>query len=230
MNRLKTLFVQFESDLGKHQVPAFRGAIIEKVGRENLLFHNHKSDQELYYGYPLIQYKSLHRKPALFCLGQGVDEIHKLFMHKSWDVHVNGEKLALKIERLDMNTVQMQVWEKQFAYRITDWLALKKENYLAFKALQTPAEKTAFLERILTANLLAFAKGIGWTVERKIELRIERVDREKLIRYKGIPLQAFDLSFSCNLYLPNFIGLGKSASHGFGTVRHIKKDNHHEPA
>jgi hypothetical protein len=224
MQKLKTLFVQFESDLGKHQVPAFRGAIIEKVGRDNLLFHNHKSDTEMIYSYPLIQYKSVYKKPALFCLGDGVDEIHKLFSHKSWDIMVNGEKLALKIDKLDLNSFNIQVWEKNFNYSITNWLALNGENYKKYKALKSLAERILMLENILKSNILSFAKGIEWKVDKPIVVSIQDIRQEKIIRYKGIPLQAYDIDFACNVFLPNHIGLGKSASHGFGMIKQQRKE------
>ena len=40
-----------------------------------------------------------------------------------------------------------------------------------------------------------------------------------------VPLLAFDVRFRCNVYLPNYLGLGKSASHGFGIVRHFQKQS-----
>jgi len=224
MRKLKTLFVQFESDLGKHQVPAFRGAIINKVGKENLLFHNHKSDSELIYSYPLIQYKSVYKKPALFCLGDGVDEIHKLFSHKNWDIIVNGEKLALKIDKLDLNSFNIQIWEKSFHYSIYNWLALNGDNYLKYKALNTLTARIVMLENILKSNILSFAKGIEWQVDKPIQLSIQNIRNEKIIRYKGVPLQAFDIDFACNVFLPTHIGLGKSASHGFGMIKQQRKE------
>lgn len=101
MKKLKTLFVQFDNELLAHQIPAFRGAIIEKVGRENLLFHQHKNDTEVLYQYPLIQYKSIGHKPSIFCLGDGADEMHKLFQFKKWDINLSGRPYELKIHRLD---------------------------------------------------------------------------------------------------------------------------------
>jgi hypothetical protein len=176
------------------------------------------------YSYPLIQYKSVYKKPALFCLGDGVDEIHKLFSHKSWDIMVNGEKLALKIDKLDLNSFNIQVWEKNFNYSITNWLALNGENYKKYKALKSLAERILMLENILKSNILSFAKGIEWKVDKPIVVSIQDIRQEKIIRYKGIPLQAYDIDFACNVFLPNHIGLGKSASHGFGMIKQQRKE------
>ena len=47
--------------------------------------------------------------------------------------------------------------------------------------------------------------------------------KAKNIKYKNTHLLAFNLDFSTNVFLPNYIGLGKGASHGYGMVR-MKKD------
>ncbi|MDO5760613.1 MAG: CRISPR-associated endonuclease Cas6 [Bacteroidota bacterium] len=39
-----------------------------------------------------------------------------------------------------------------------------------------------------------------------------------MVRNKNIKLMAFDLEFTSNLSLPNFIGVGKNASIGYGIV------------
>ncbi len=225
MKKIKTLFVQFDDSLASWQVPAFRGAVIEKVGRENLLFHQHNSDNGLIYQYPVIQYKSIQQKPSLLCIGEGVDEIHKFFGLRNWDVTINGEKHQLKIHRLDLNNFTINIWEKQFHYSIRNWLALNAENYQRYQSTGSLTERVALLERLLKGNILSFAKGIEWRIEREIKLQIQELKGEKVIRYKGIPLIAFDVYFTCNIFLPNYLGLGKSASHGFGIIRQFREPN-----
>jgi hypothetical protein len=223
MKKIKTLFVQFDDNLAAWQIPAFRGAIIEKVGRENFLFHQHNADNGLIYQYPVIQYKSIQQKPSLLCLGEGVDEIHKFFGLRNWDVVIQGEKHILKIHRLDLNNITVNVWEKRFNYSIQNWLALNAENYRRYQVLDNYPEKIQMLKRTLTGNMLSFAKGIEWRIDKPVQVQIQELKGEKVIRYKGIPLFAFDLNFNCNISLPNYLGLGKSASHGFGIVRQFRE-------
>jgi len=42
MNKLKYLKVLFEGEIAAHEIPAFRGAIAQKVGLGHILFHNHQ--------------------------------------------------------------------------------------------------------------------------------------------------------------------------------------------
>lgn len=218
MRSLPTLFVQFDNQLPAWQTPAFRGALIEKVGREHVAFHNHVGDAGLVYRYPIIQYKNISKRPSLFCVGQGVEEIHKLFGLRNWEITVAGEPHELKLERMDMQHVRLGVWDKNFSYRIREWLALNEENYKRYQQTESLIEKVALLERLLVGNILSFAKGVDWHVDRPLTVRLESIERQKIIRYKGVPLMAFDVSFQCNVFLPRYLGLGKSASHGFGVV------------
>lgn len=41
---------------------------------------------------------------------------------------------------------------------------------------------------------------------------------------KGVKLMAFDAEFKTNMSLPDYVGIGKNASIGFGVVTHICKD------
>lgn len=218
MKKLRTLLVKFENNLKPRDVPAFRGAVIEKVGREHLLFHHHIDDQQFLFRYPLIQYKSIYRQSAILCLGDGVDEIHKLFNKSTWEINLKGQKMDLAIDKLDLGNVMLNVWEKSYVYHLYNWFALSEKNYERFKTVNSQIDRIEMLEKILTGNLLSFAKGVDWHIEKEIKIRIDKVTRTKNLKFKNAYLLAFDLDFSSNVFLPNYIGLGKRASHGYGMV------------
>lgn len=217
MEKVKSLLVIFENQIKPSLVSAFRGAIIAKVGTENVAFHNHGA-KKLIYQYPCIQYKVISEKASLFCVGNGVDEIHNLFGLRNWDIQLHGQELVLKIHRLDLNTISLDVWDKIFPYQIRNWLALNGDNFKKYQQINGLAERIQFLERLLAGNILSFAKGVGWHIDKPIKIQIQELKKEKIIRYKGVPLMAFDVNFGCNVFLPNYLGLGKSASHGFGII------------
>jgi hypothetical protein len=72
---------------------------------------------------------------------------------------------------------------------------------------------------MLVGNLLSLAKGLGWHVENPIIANVQHLLRERKITYKNTPLIAFDVTFSTNVFLPDYIGLGKSSAMGYGVVR-----------
>jgi len=225
VKKIRILNVSFDNELKGYEIPAFRGAIIEKVGRENTLFHNHLANDAFLYKYPLIQYKTIGRKPALICIDFGVDEIHKLFEKRDWSINISDRWLDMKIENLYMNQFTMQVWDRLWDYSIVDWVALNAENYKKYMEIESLVQKISFLENILKGNILAFAKGIEWNVEKTIDLHITDLVRSHAVSMKGQKVLAFDLTFKTNVFLPNFIGLGKSVSLGFGTVKQMRNMN-----
>lgn len=222
--KIRTLHISFDTPVSPSKVSAFRGAIIEKAGRENLLFHNHLGNDKYVYKYPLIQYKVIRNQPSIYCLDAGVDHIHRLFEQKSWVINLLGEKVELKVDRLDLKTITLNVWDKSFHYTIANWQALNEENYKKYTKLESLKEKVEMLERILTGNILSFAKGIDWHIEQQVKINISDIKQEKVKRMKDIQVGAFDVAFSCNVFLPNYIGLGKGASTGFGVVKQIKNE------
>ncbi|MBK6329268.1 MAG: hypothetical protein IPF62_01645 [Bacteroidetes bacterium] len=67
---------------------------------------------------------------------------------------------------------------KSFHYSIYNWLALNGDNYLKYKALNTLTARIVMLENILKSNILSFAKGIEWQVDKPIQLSIQNIRNE----------------------------------------------------
>lgn len=219
---IKVLDIEFEQEIQPWEVPAFRGAVIETAGRSNILFHNHKQDKFVY-AYPLIQYKRINKKPHLVCIEEGVDEIHKFFENMQEGVFLNERAYELKIGNLSLDTFTMQVWDTAFHFHLNDWLPLNQNNYEKYNEIDDQNEKLQFLNKILTGNILSFAKGINWTIDKPIITKIDKIDRIKTLRIKGIPRVVFTVSFKTNVSLPQNIGLGKNSSLGYGIVRENRR-------
>jgi hypothetical protein len=215
--------VQFAADIDGWEIPAFRGAVIKKTGEQHITFHNHINDKEVIYRYPVIQYKRIGRNPALICVDFGVDEVHHFFNNRNLDIEISGRKLSLGVKNLQMNQFNLQVWEKTFTMHISQWLALNQENHAKYMATADELSRLALLESILKGNILSFAKGIGWDIDREISLRIDTIEKVRPVTFKEQKVLAFDVTFRTNVFLPDYLGLGKGVSLGFGTVRQMKK-------
>lgn len=220
--KLRTLLVTFENEIPPHQLTAFRGAVIEKVGRENTAFHNHVGQSTFVYSYPLIQYKNVFNQPAILCLDEGVEEIHKLFGKPNWIINLLNEKIELKVDRLDLKSVTLCLLDSDIPYHLYRWQALNENNYRAYNSLQSLSEKIQMLERILTGNILSFAKGIDWHIEKPVKVCISSMPHYRLYKMKDIQVAALDIDFSCNVALPDWLGLGKGVSKGYGVLRRKK--------
>lgn len=221
---LKFLSVQFEETIKANELPFFRGAVIEKVGRENDLFHNHVGDKAYLHRYPLIQYKRVQSRPTIVCMGAGVDEIHKIFENQDLTVRLGEREMMLKIHRLDLREFELKASDKMLAYHIQHWVGLNQRNYAHYQTLPTEAEQIVFLEKILTGNILGFAEGAGWHIEVPVVVRILPEIQIHTVRIKDQTLIGFSFMFYTNIFLPHFIGLGGKVALGFGVVGKVKKD------
>ena len=217
MKKIRVLNITFENEIKVWEVPAFRGAVIATSGKENTLFHNHIKD-EFRYSYPLIQYKRIGKKPHLVCIEDGVDEVHHFFENKQEGLKLGDRLYELKVEEINLNTFTMQVWDKSFNYFLQDWLPFNQSNYNEYKKLNSEIEQMEYLEKILIGNILSFAKGINWNVDKEIKVRIKDIVRTNMLSVKRVKREAFTLNFSSNILIPSYIGLGKNSSMGFGVV------------
>ncbi len=221
MKQIRVLTIIFEPEIKGNEIQLFRGAIINKVGKDCILFHNHKNDKVYNYRYPLIQYKRIRKHAAIVCIEEGVDEIYRLFNNSDLKINIGEEQKELKILKLEVNKYTMNIWDKHFNYKIFNWLALNTTNYKRYMELESAVEKIRLLEKILTANVLSFAKGINWSIpkDKKIDVKIKSVNKQKVVKYRDALLTSFDVDFITNVFLPEYISLGKAASHGFGSIR-----------
>ena len=223
MPKIRTLELIFDFELQPYEIPAFRGAIIDLVGRDHVAFHNHKGESGYFYHYPRIQYKVNRQYAAIFCLEDGIEELYDLFSKKNNHILFSGKRHKLSIRHISIANPLVQTWDRIFHYRIFSWLPLSQRNFKTYQEKESEVERLQMLEAVLKGNMLTFAKGINWQVERELSCKITRVIREKKIKHKAINMKAFDLEFSTNVYLPNQVGLGKGVSTGFGVVRHKRK-------
>ena len=80
--------------------------------------------------------------------------------------------------------------------------------------------KNSLLKKILIGNILSMSKSLGFIVEQEIKLKSINL-REKKVFLKGNPMLGFLGAFSVNFEIPDYWGIGKSVSRGFGAVRRV---------
>jgi hypothetical protein len=116
-----------------------------------------------------------------------------------------------------VNRYTLNTWQRLFNYRLHKWQPFNPDNYDKYRQLRGVAEKFAFLELLLKTQIQSFAKGVNWTIEQDIELKITHLVKEEWLQFKQHQkVLAFTLDFQSNLSLPDFIGVGGGAA-GAGT-------------
>ena len=222
---IRTLTVIFDTEIRYKEIPLFRGAVINSMGdKANLLYHNHTGDDTFRYSYPLIQYKCLGKKAAIVCIEEGADIIGQ-FLSENTGILLLGERVVkCDIGKVAPTKILVQVWKTSFTYHINRWLPLNTKNYRIYQETEGMIERIALLENILKANLLSMLKGLDIYLEDEINVKITDLSNSYIIYNKGVAMMAFNADFTCNLSIPNNLGIGKNASIGYGVV-HQNKDN-----
>jgi len=99
---------------------------------------------------------------------------------------------------------------------------LNEENYERYQRCEIWGKKKELLKKILIGNIISMSKGLGYTVPAPIKANIVKF-KEVPTSLKRNPMLGFLGSFSVNFEIPDYLGLGKSVSRGFGTVKRAKE-------
>lgn len=224
---LPYLRISFDSAIDGRDIPLFRGAVAKAAGWEHDLFHNH-TEEGYRYAYPLIQYKQVSGKPSIVCVGEGTQAISHFFQAgRPYDLRIGRRQVEMSIERLDARKHPLQIWDAPIRFHIRRWLPFSTESYAAYRSKTTEGERHALLESVLRGQMLAFAKGVAWTLppkeERPVECRLLHLSDPVRHTIRDARLLSFDATFETNLSLPNLIGLGRHVSIGYGVVSQARK-------
>lgn len=226
---IRTLTVFYDTEIRDTEIPLFRGAVLRSLGDQaNVLYHNHTGESTFRYSYPLIQYKRLNGKAAIVCVEEGADIIGQFLTQMPESVKLGDREKKLDISKAVPARIMVQTWQTAFRYHLSRWLPLNARNYLRYQSSEGLVDRVALLEDILKGNILSMLKGFGVHMEDEIKVKITNLSDSFLIYNKGVALMAFNADFTCNLSIPNFVGLGKNASIGCGVVwkdREKKSEN-----
>ncbi|WP_455584487.1 CRISPR-associated endonuclease Cas6 [Bacteroides sp.] len=223
-NRLPILIVLFENEIEPHEIPLFRGCVLHTIhGQADTLYHNHIG-KTFRYSYPLIQYKRVHKKAAIVCIGNGTEVVGQFLSERNFSFQLGERFIKMELENIIPKRITVQAWDSMFHYHIQRWLPLNSENYQKYKEIETLSDRISFLEKILIGNLLSFAKGINYHLDTQIKCNLTALSEPYQINYKETKLMAFNIDFKSNLSLPEFIGIGKNASIGYGILTNIKHE------
>jgi len=215
MCRLKT-----NKPLKKSQTPFLRGYILNKFGKEDYVeLHNH-SGNGFVYTYPKIQYKVIGGDAVLVGIREGINILGEIILNIR-ELNLKGEVYKVVNGYARVKFEEFGVADDMIKYKfISPWIALNERNYLKFKELDGNGRKE-LLERILIGNILSMSKYLDYTVDKKLEVEILEFN-DFVVKYKGNKFIGFWGEFLVNFNIPNYLGIGRKVSKGFGSVVRIE--------
>ena len=183
------------------------------------VLHNHYEDGRFRYRYPEIQYKVIKKIPTLIGINEGADLLPKLFL-KIKNININGQQFPVTAKNIECKAVETGFSNSLHEYEFTTlWMALNQQNYPKYQNLKSAKEKQEMLNSILVGHILSFFRNTGIELGPNERLMAKVDLREKSTRFKENKMIAFSGKFIVNALLPDEIGLGKSVSRGFGTIK-----------
>lgn len=211
------LSLTLASNLNKNDAQKIRG-YLGNLFWDNSYAHQHKLDGSLIYRYPCVQYKVIDDSCLLIGFNEGLGIIKKTFFDLR-RINLDGKWQEILNKGLESYFMIFSIISKQKQYTfINPWLALNEENHRKYYNLVSWEEKKALLEKILTGNILSMSKSLGYTVPEPIKSNILKI-KEVSTSLKSTPMIGFLGEFSVNFEIPDYWGIGKSVSRGFGTVK-----------
>lgn len=191
-----------------------RGFFATKFNEYNLL-HQHNADKFIY-RYPMVQYKKIDKTPTVIGVNEGAEVLKEIY--DEYDkITLNGNEYEIVERGITYKKEDFGISEKLIKYEfVTPWFALNQENYRKYLSWDKE-QQTELLNRNLVGNVLSMSKSLDYQVPEKIKCHTELQERSSSL--KGNEIIVFRGSFVTNFQIPDYLGLGKSVSRGFGTVK-----------
>jgi len=197
-----------------HKLRGYFGNLFKE---QSPLLHNHLESGEQLYQYPMVQYKVLQGVPTLVGLNKGAELLIQLFLNIK-NLVIDSKSYPVLQKNIESRQVTIGLSNDLHAYRFeTLWMALNQQNYATYMQ-EDAAQQSHHLKRVLIGNILSFYKAMDLRVPDTIMANLQ-VSAQKETGFKNNTMLAFEATFVTNALLPSFIGLGKSVSRGFGTIR-----------
>jgi hypothetical protein len=226
---VKILDLIFKTDKPiEESATQLRGYLGLRFQNHVALHHHASSGQEarLLYEYPKIQYYITRDLAILLAIGKKNIALLK-------EIVMNVKKFYLGNNVYEIREINAHYREEEFgisngkdmiryAFQ-SPWLALNEDNYVKFKTASI-SERRTLLEKILIGNILSMSKHLDYFVPSPINVAIELHPRK--VSFKNVDMVGFKGMFETNFHIPDYFGVGKAVSHGFGIVK--KSNASHE--
>lgn len=191
-----------------------RGFFATKFNEYQLL-HQHDTDKFIYQ-YPMVQYKMIGRTPMVIGINEGAEVLKEIY--DEYDkINLNGNEYEIVERGITYKKEDFGISDKLIKYDfVTPWFALNQKNYRKY-LYSGRDQQLELLRKNLVGNMLSMSKSLGYQVPEMIKCHTELQKRSSSL--KGNEILVFKGSFVTNFQIPDYLGLGKSVSRGFGTVK-----------
>lgn len=217
--RLYSLFLDPEHPL-RFSADEIRLLLNKKLAEYTMSRKNNTSG--FIYRYPVLQCKQIKTNLMVTGISQGADCLCQLTRDRT---HLGAGASMCRILARDpkIRHEMFGIQDTFITYEFqTPWLALNQQNAKKFYDLKGKPARDAFLQKLLTTQLTTLAKSVDYQLtapiscEAKVRFRRDQICRETVMVFLG--------KFRTNLTIPDNLGIGRSVSLGYGTIKRIPEN------
>ena len=217
-NMKKSTLLLNNIKLKPSQIHKFRG-FVGNAFKEHDLIHNHDEKGNPIYRYPLIQFKLIDKTPAIIAITEKAVNIFSEIFMKLDKIVIEGTIIPVFEKDLKVEEVEFGYSDEIFMYEFASpWIGLNQKNFKKYNAAEND-EKNEILKKVMTGNILSMAKSLGCWLSKDQNIKIDHKLKKVNVNLKSKSMTAFTGIFKTNFLLPDYLGIGKSVSRGFGAVR-----------
>ncbi|MDD5582717.1 MAG: CRISPR-associated endonuclease Cas6 [Candidatus Marinimicrobia bacterium] len=166
--------------------------------------------------YPRIHFTLLDEKPMIVSMNEAIETTDSFV--NQWDAfQIKGQTWHIQSVEIFHDYTRFEKTNAQYIYRfLTPWIGLNRQNFVHYKYLYA-WERTAFLNKMLSQNILFLMNDFGYQLTFKISCKI-RLHGLTPTQHPEISMGYFTGGFQSNIYLPDYLAMGCGISRGFGTI------------
>jgi hypothetical protein len=201
------------------QIHKFRG-FVGNAFKNHDLIHNHdlKTGKPIY-RYPLIQFKLIDKTPAIIAITDKAVSIFSEIFMKLDKIIIEDTVIPVFEKDLKVEEVEFGYSDEIFMYEFASpWIGLNQKNFKKYNEAGRE-EKNEMLKRVMTGNILSMSKYLDCWLSKDQKIKIDHKLKEIKVNLKGKSMTGFNGIFKTNFLIPDYLGIGKSVSRGFGAVR-----------
>ncbi len=185
-------------------------------------FHHHLGNRFLY-SHPLIQYKVVENQALLAGMQEGAYLLKAITNIDHLELY--NRRYTVTEQSLKTDIISFGLCSDTILYEfIKPWLGLNQKNYSLYGKMKYQKQKSdRFLSKIIVGNLLSVCKSLRYVADLPIHVRTKLYEVGGIEIKKNVNVLGFKGVFETNFCLPDYWGIGKSSSRGYGVVLKRKK-------
>ena len=219
----KSTLLLSDIKLRPSQIHKFRG-FVGNVFKDHDLIHNHDEEGKPIYRYPLIQFKLIDKSPAIIAItNKAVNIFSELFM-KLNQIDIEDTIIPVYEKDLKVEDVEFGYSDEIYMYEfVSPWIGLNQNNFKKYCNIDGACQsgKNQILKKVIIGNILAMSKYLDYRLSKDQKIMTEHKLKEKKVNLKVKTMKGFSGIFKTNFLIPDYLGIGKSVSRGFGAVRRV---------